>query len=136
MEIVHFKVNFVQAKRERQLIFYKSFFPEFYIQQKAKVQEKIDFVFKLLKTVDRVPEKFLKHMTGTDGLYEIRVDCESNIFRIFCCFDEGNLIILFNAFQKKAQKTPKQELDLAIKLKKEYFSQKEKRSTVVGNKKK
>jgi len=128
LDIVHLKVNFVQAKRERQIVFHGTFFTEFYIQQTAKVQEKIGFVFKLIKTVDHVPEKFLKHMVGTDGLYEIRVECESKIFRIFCCFDKGNLVILFNAFQKKSRKTPKQELDLAIKLINEYFTQKEKDS--------
>jgi phage-related protein len=116
----------VKAKQERQIIFHGTHFTEFYIRQTAKVQEKIGFVFKLIKTVDHVPEKFLKHMAGTDGLYEVRVECESNIFRIFCCFDKGNLVILFNAFQKKSQKTPNQELALALKLKNEYFTQKEK----------
>jgi len=77
-----------------------------------------------MKQVDRVPEKFLKHLSGTEGLYEIRVEYQSNIYRIFCCFDEGKLVILFNGFQKKTQKTPKNELDKAIELKKEYFLQK------------
>ena len=58
----------------------------------------------LSNKVDRVPEKFLKYLSGTDGIYEIRVECDSNIYRIFCCFDKGNLVILFNAFQKKSQK--------------------------------
>ena len=65
-------------------------------------------------------------MTGTEGLYEIRVEVGSNIFRIFCCFDKGNLVILFNGFQKKIQKTPKQEIELAEKFKKEYFERKNK----------
>jgi phage-related protein len=100
---------------------------DFYVEQTAKVQQKIDFVFSLIRTVDRVPEKFLKCMAGTDGLYEIRVEAGSNIFRIFCCFDQGNLVVLFNAFQKKTQKTPRQELDLAVKLMKDYFSKRQKR---------
>jgi phage-related protein len=112
-------------KQERQIIFYGKYFTEFYISQTAKVQEKIEFVFKIIRTVDKVPEKFLKYLTGTDGLYEIRVEAERNIFRIFCCFDKGNLVVLFNAFQKKTQKTPKQELNLALKLKKEYLKLKE-----------
>ncbi len=70
---------------------------------------------------DRVPGKFLKHMEGQKGLYEIRVDVGNNIFRIFCCFDKGKIIVLFNVFQKKSQKTPKQEVELAIKLMSEYF---------------
>ena len=123
LEIVHFKVNFVA---ERKIIFHGKYFTDFYIQQTAKVQEKIDFVLMLIKTVQVVPERFLKHLTGTDGLYEIRVECGSNIFRIFCCFDKGNLVVLFNVFQKKTQKTPKQELEMAVKLMKEYFGKKEK----------
>ena len=63
-------------------------------------------------------------MSGTDGLYEIRIEYQSNIYRIFCCFDEGNLVILFNAFQKKSQRTPAEEIKLAEKLQKEYFIQK------------
>lgn len=66
-------------------------------------------------------------MTGTDGIYEIRIEFESNIFRIFCCFDKGNIVVLFNGFNKKTQKTPKKEIDLAKKLKDEYFKQKLKR---------
>ncbi len=65
-------------------------------------------------------------MTGTDGIYEIRVEVGSNIYRIFSCFDKGNIVVLFNGFQKKTQKTPKQEIELAEKLKKEYFEQRRK----------
>ncbi|MGP8215466.1 MAG: type II toxin-antitoxin system RelE/ParE family toxin [Bacteroidia bacterium] len=113
-------------KTERQIIFYKSYFLDFYTGQPQKVQEKIDYVLKLIKLVDRVPEKFLKHLEGTDGLYEVRIESGSNIYRIFCCFDRGNIVVLFNAFQKKSQKTPRQELDQAIRIKKEYFTQKHK----------
>ncbi len=112
---------------ERQLIFFKHYFTEFYLAQSKKVQEKIEYVFKILRTVEKVPKKFLDHMTGTDGLYEIRIEVGSDIFRVFCCFDKGNLVILFNGFQKKSQKTPKQELELAEKLKREYFQIKNKK---------
>jgi len=108
-------------KEERKIIFYKSYFTDFYVEQTTKTQEKIEYVFKLIKCVDRVPEKFLKHLEGTEGLYEIRIESAGNIYRIFCCFDKGNLVVLLNAFQKKSQKTPKQEIELAEKLKKEYF---------------
>ena len=99
---------------------------DFYAAQPAKVQEKIEYVFQMIRNVDQVPRKFLVHLTGTDGLFEIRVEYGSNIFRIFCCFDKGNLVVLFNGFQKKSQKTPKQEIELAEKLKKEYFDSKKK----------
>jgi phage-related protein len=105
----------------RQIIFYKSYFQKFYIDADDKVKEKIGYVFRLIKTVDKVPEKFLKHLEGTDGLYEIRIEAGNNIYRIFCCFDKGNVIVLFNSFQKKSQKTPVQEIELAKKLKIEYF---------------
>ena len=109
---------------QRQIIFYKNYFTDFYLMQSDKVQEKIEFVFKVICTVQRVPKKFLQHMSGTEGLYEIRVEIESNIYRFFCCFDKGNIVILFNGFQKKTQKTPKEEMDLALKLKDDYFNSK------------
>jgi phage-related protein len=109
------------VKTERKIIFHKHYFQDFYLKQKESVQEKIGYVFRIIKTVDRIPEKFLKHLEGTDGLYEIRVEANGNIYRIFCCFDKGNLVVLFNGFQKKTQKTPKQEIELAEKLKTEYF---------------
>ena len=109
-------------KKARQIIFYGSYFKDFYIEADDNVKEKIGYVFRVIKTVDKVSEKFLKHIEGTDGLYEIRVEVGNNVYRIFCCFDKGNLVVLFNAFQKKTQKTPKQEIELAEKLKKEYFT--------------
>ncbi|MBK9047548.1 MAG: type II toxin-antitoxin system RelE/ParE family toxin [Bacteroidetes bacterium] len=84
----------------------------------------MEYTFKIIRTVDKVPKKFLDHITGTDGIYEIRVVVGNDIFRIFCCFDKGNLVVLFNGFQKKTQKTPKQDLEIAEKLKKEYFESK------------
>ena len=77
--------------------------------------------------MNRIPKKFFKHLTSTDNLYEIRIEYQSNIYRIFCFFDEGNLIILVNGFQKKTQKTPKSEIEQAERLKKEYFNVKNKR---------
>jgi phage-related protein len=108
----------------RHIIFYENHFFDFYSKQDQKVKKKIQYVFELVKQVDRVPEKFLKHLTGTDGLYEIRVEFESNIYRIFCCFDEGRLVVLFNGFQKKDQKTPTSEIEKAIRLMDQYFKTK------------
>lgn len=108
----------------RRIEFYENHFMDFYKVQDENVKLKIQHVFEVIKQVDRVPEKFLKHLAGTDGLYEIRVEYQSNIFRIFCCFDKGNLVILFNAFQKKSQKTPKKELEKAMRFKTEYFKNK------------
>lgn len=76
--------------------------------------------------MQNIPSKFFKHIENTDGLYEIRIEFEGNIYRIFCCFDKGNLVVLLNVFQKKTQKTPKREIELAINLKFDYFESKEK----------
>ena len=106
----------------REIIFHENHFIEFYQVQNDKVKEKIKYVLKLIKQVEKVPEKFLKHLTNTNGLYEIRIEYQSNIYRIFCCFDKGKLVVLFNAFQKKTQKTPKKEIEKALKLMDEYFN--------------
>jgi len=105
----------------REIIFYENHFIEFYQKQNKKVKGKIQYVFELIKQVDRVPEKFLKHLTGTKGLYEIRIEYQSDIFRVFCCFDKGSLVVLLNGFQKKTQKTPQNEIDKAERLMKKYF---------------
>lgn len=86
-------------------------------------KKKIEWTLNLLRTIDRVPKKYFEHMTNTDGLFEIRVEVGSNIFRIFSFFDKGNLIVLGNGFQKKTQKTPKGEIEKALKIKAEYENQ-------------
>lgn len=108
----------------RKIIFYKNHFIEFYQKQDQKVKGKIQYVLELIKQVDRVPEKFLKHVTGTNGLYQIRVEYQSNIYQIFCCFNEGQLVVLFSGFQKKSQKTPQKEIDKAEKLMNDYLNSK------------
>jgi phage-related protein len=99
---------------------YKNYFTDFYQKQKQKVKDKILWTFRIIETQKQIPTDYLKYMEGTDGLYEIRVQQGSDIFRIFCFFDEGNLIVLANGFQKKTQKTPKSEIEKALKIKKEY----------------
>ncbi|MFZ4569279.1 MAG: type II toxin-antitoxin system RelE/ParE family toxin [Bacteroidota bacterium] len=111
-------------KEERGIIFYKHYFIDFYINQNQKVQLKIDYVFMVLKTVNIIPTSFIKHISGSEGLYEVRIQYESDIFRIFCCFDQGNIIVLFNACQKKSQKLPMKEIRKAITLKQEYIQSK------------
>jgi len=105
----------------RQIIFHGEYFLDFYKNLDVKVKLKIQYVFELIKQVDRVPEKFLSPMTGYEGLFEIRIEYQSNIYRVFCCFDEGRLVVLFNGFQKKTEKTPKEEIERAMRLKKEYY---------------
>lgn len=104
----------------RKVIAYKKYFLNFYQAQTEEVQRKIEWTLNLLQTIDRVPKKYFDHMTGTNGLFEVRVELGGNIFRIFAFFDKGNLVILGNGFQKKSQKTPKTEIDNALKIKAEY----------------
>jgi phage-related protein len=108
----------------RNIIFYKDYFQEFFVKQREKVQDKITWTFDLIEALQKIPETYLKHLENTDGLYEIRVQQGSDIFRIFCFFDQGQLIVLTNGFQKKTQKTPKQEIERALKLKEEYGNEK------------
>lgn len=105
---------------DRQVIAYKKYFLDFYENQPDNVQRKIEWTLNLIKVTRQVPEKYFKHLEGTKGLYEIRVEVGNNIYRIFSFFDRGNLVVLGNAFQKKTQKTPKQELEKAIKIMEEY----------------
>jgi len=88
-----------------------------------KERLKMKYIVSLLETGDRMPVKFLKFIR--DGVYELRMEYKSNIYRLFLIFDEGNVIILFNGFQKKTQKTPESEIEKALKLKKEYYEQKQ-----------
>ncbi len=111
----------------RLIIFHGDYFTDFYKELDLKVKEKVKHVLELIKQVDRVPDKFLAPMTGYDGLFEVKIEYQSNIYRIFCCFDEGKLVVLFNGFQKKTQKTPKNEIEKAMRLKNEYFELKKQR---------
>ncbi|OYQ52575.1 type II toxin-antitoxin system RelE/ParE family toxin [Flavobacterium aurantiibacter] len=108
----------------RTISLYKNYFSDFYEKQKPKVREKILWTLRIIETLPLVPTDYFKHLEGTDGLYEIRIKMGSDIFRIFCFFDKGKLIVLGNGFQKKTQKTPKSEIEKAIKIKKEYESEK------------
>ena len=113
---------------KRQLIYFKNYYWDFFNAQPEKVKDKIDYVLFLVTVADRIPKKFFDQMTGYDGLFEIRIEFESNIYRIFCCFDEGNLVELFNGYHKKTQKTQKQEIEKALRIKEEYFEYKNKGS--------
>ena len=107
----------------RQVVVYGEYFFDFYNKQTQKVRERIDWTINLIEDLDLVPEKYLKHLTGTD-LYEIRVSSGNNIFRIFCFFNKGKVVILLNGFQKKSQKTPSLEIARAEKLKRNYYEDK------------
>jgi phage-related protein len=113
-----------EQKKYRTIVFYKHYFEDFFKRKTKKVKAKIVWTFELIEELPKVPENYLKHIENTDGLYEIRVQLGSDIFRIFCFFDEGKLVVLANGFQKKTQKTPKQEIALASKIKMAYDNDK------------
>lgn len=108
----------------REVITYKNYFEDFFKVQPRKVQDKVIKVLDILETVERVPVSYLKYIEGTNGLFEVRVQFGSDIFRIFCCFDGNRLIVLFSGFQKKTQKTPPKEIDRAVRIMNDYFHNK------------
>ena len=123
-------------KTIREIVFYKNYFEDFFETLGEKVKDKIDEILFMMTILERIPTKFFKSIEGVKGLFEIRVEYESNIYRIFCYFDKGNLVVLFNGFQKKSQKTPTKELNKAEKIMVEYFlEQKETKEIKDGNKK-
>lgn len=108
----------------RQVVAYSSYFKEFKKTLSKEVLCKVYQIFIYIMTLEKVPVKYLKAIANTKGLFEIRVEEGGNIYRIFCCMDEGNLVILFNGFQKKTQKTPVREIERALRIMNEYFAQK------------
>lgn len=109
----------------RTVKFYKHYFMEFFAEQTPQVKKKIAQTLVWVQEVDRLPISILRNIESVKGLFEIRIELGSNIFRTFCCFDRGNLVVLFNAFQKKTQKTPQKEIDRVERLMNEYFKEKD-----------
>jgi len=105
----------------REVIAYKNYFVDFLKKQPIKVQNKIFKIIEAIETLERIPTTYLKLLSGTNGLYEARFQLGTEIWRVFCFFDRGKLVILLNGFQKKTQKTPKNEIEKAINLMKEYY---------------
>lgn len=105
----------------REVIAYKHYFEDFLKDQPIKVQNKVFKIVEAIETLERIPSQYLKYLENTDGLYEARIKLGSNIWRVFCFFDKGKLVILLNGFQKKTQKTPKNEIEKALKLKANYY---------------
>jgi len=114
------------SSKKRTVIFYKDYFQSFFLKQDKKVKAKIVWTFNLIEELQNIPETYLKHLKGTAGLYEVRIQLGNSIFRIFCFFDEGKLVVLMNGFRKKTQKTPKSEIEKALKIKNEYEQGKKK----------
>lgn len=108
---------------ERKIKTYGGYFERFMETLTRRTQEKIKYGLLLLKTQDRLPVKFVKHIR--DGIFELRTEFESNIYRIFFIFDDGNIVVIFNGFQKRTQKTPQVEIEKALKIKEAYYADKQ-----------
>lgn len=102
---------------------YGGYFERFIVQLTVKERKKLDYLVSLLETEDRLPVKFIKYIR--EGLYELRMEYNGNIYRVFFIFDEGQIVVLFNGFQKKSQKTPEQEIEKALRIKEEYYGDKQ-----------
>lgn len=109
---------------KRKVIAFGQYYKDFLTTLTEKEIQKVKYVLSLLETEDRMPVKFIKSIS--DGLYELRIEYSCNIYRVFFIFDEGQIVVLFNSFQKKTQKTPKQEIEKALKIKEEYYEYKRK----------
>lgn len=116
--------------KARQVTTYKDYFDDFFKAQSQKIRDKIIKVLDIVEQVERIPTKYLKYIEGTNGLFEIRVQLGSNIFRIFCFFDGNKFVILLTGFQKKSQKTPRTEIDRAVRLMNEYYEEKRKEESI------
>ena len=112
---------------KRKIITFGRYLGEFMEGLSIKEREKVDYGLVLLKTQDRLPSKFFKHLR--DGLYELRTEYNGNIYRVFFIFDEGKIVVLFNGFQKKTQRTPANEITKALKIKEEYYEYKRNKNT-------
>jgi phage-related protein len=110
------------ATRIRKVIAYENHFQDFLISQPERVQDKIFKIIEAIETLERIPATYLKYLKNTEGLYEARIQLGSNIWRVFCFFDHDKLVILLNGFVKKTQRTPKKEIERALKLKQQYYA--------------
>ncbi len=107
--------------RTRDILYFKDYFLDFYEEQSIDVQKKFDWTLDLIREFRLVPRQYLSSLEGSPGLYEVRVTFGGRIFRVFCIFEEGNLIVLFHGFEKKTQKTPSREIQRAVQIQREYL---------------
>ena len=113
-------------EKVREVVEFENYFSEFLKKQPLKVQNKVFKIIEAIETLERVPSNYLKMLVGTNGLYEARIQLGSDIWRVFCFFDNGKLVILLNGFTKKTQKTPKNEIKKALQLMQKYYDTKKK----------
>ena len=108
---------------KRKIVTYGGYFERFLSTLTEKEVRKLDYLISLLETEEGLPVKFIKFLR--EGLYELRMEYSGNIYRVFFIFDEGQIVVLFNGFQKKTQRTPKSEIEKALKIKEAYYGDKQ-----------
>jgi len=108
---------------KRTIIAYGHYYKEFVEILNEKEKLKFKYILSLLETSDRMPVRFMKYVR--DGLYELRMEYESNIYRLFFVFDKDCIVVLFNGFQKKTEKAPENEIIKALKIKEAYYAHKQ-----------
>ncbi len=112
----------MDQKFKRKVYYYKNFYKSFFIELAPEVQRKFNWTLDLISNQRHVPTKYLRYINESAGLYEVRVEYESNTYRVFCFFDSQRVILL-NGFQKKSAKTPKIEIAIAQRLKKLFYDE-------------
>ena len=116
---MQYLITFVTfAMADRRIVTFGGYFEAFIATLPERVIQKIDYGLVLLKTMDRLPAKHMKYIE--DGIFELRTEFEGNIYRTFFIFEGNQIVVLFNGFQKKGQRTPKKEIEKAKRIKREY----------------
>jgi phage-related protein len=113
----------------REVLFYKtdsgkSPVKDFLDSLESKQIQKVTWVLQLLEELDRIPKQYFKKLENTDDIWEARIQCGNNIFRLLGYWDGSKFIVLCHGFAKKTQKVPKKEISLAEKRKRNYFRRK------------
>jgi phage-related protein len=112
---------------KRKINTYGGYFERFIETLSLKELVKLNYIISLLETIDRMPVKFIKYVR--DGLYELRMEYEGNTYRVFFIFDNDCIVVLFNGFQKKTEKTSENEIDKALRIKEKYYADKRSSNT-------
>ena len=95
---------------------------EFLDSLTGKQAQKVLWVLQLIEELDGIPRQYFKKLVDSEGIWEVRIQFGNDIFRLLSFFDGGTLLILTNGFAKKTQKTPTQEIALAVRRKEDYLS--------------
>ncbi len=106
-------------KQEWSIVFYtteqgETPVEEFLHSLDVKTQARFVWSINQLRELNaRATEPLVKHIDGK--LWELRRASNGNIYRVMYFFFTGKRIVFVHGFQKKTQKTPKREIEIAEK---------------------